>query len=141
MTSKYDPLGPYLRARQTSEVPMSFAEIEKVIGAPLPPKAVDHPAWWSNNTSNNTMTRVWLDAGFRTERVDIAARRLVFRRTGGPSRPPREPERPPTTIGDSGGASGGVLAKLREALAGTVRIAPGVSLTAPTGEPWDAEHS
>ena len=80
MTSKYDPLGDYLASRQTAEVPMSFAEIEKVIGAALPPKAVDHPAWWSNNTSNNTMTKVWLDAGFRTERVNISARKLVFRR-------------------------------------------------------------
>jgi len=137
MTSKYDPLGAYLKARQTSEVPMSFSEIEEVIGADLPPKAVNHPAWWSNNTSNNTMTKVWLDAGFRTERVDVAGRRLVFRRAGGPTRPPREPDRPRAA---AEGADG-VLSRVRAALAGTVRVAPGVSLTAPTGEPWEAEQS
>jgi len=136
MTSKYDSLGDYLRARPTNEIPMSFADIEKVTGAPLPPKAVNHPAWWSNNPSNNTMTRVWLDAGFRTERVNISARKLVFRRNARPTRP------------DGGGSSGGdpapapavsVLSRVRAALSGTVQVAPGASLTEPSGEVWDAE--
>jgi hypothetical protein len=141
MTSKYDPLGDYLASRQTVEVPMSFADIEKVIGAPLPPKAVDHPAWWSNNTSNNTMTKVWLDAGFRTEQVNIGARKLVFRRV----------ERARATVGGvtlaqpmaqrPGFGAGGLLARTRAALAGTVHLADGVDLTDPTGEVWDAQTS
>lgn len=139
MTSKYDPLGAYLKTRETVEVPMSFSEIESVIGAALPPKAVNHPAWWSNNTSNNTMTKVWLEAGFRTERVDVGGRRLVFRRT---SPPPGRPhlETPAEPLA-GGPAQGGVLSRLRAALAGTVRVAPGVSLTAPTGETWDAQQT
>ena len=35
----------------------------------LPPTAQAQRAWWSNNASNNVMTRVWLEAGFRTERL------------------------------------------------------------------------
>jgi hypothetical protein len=31
------------------------------------------------------MTKVWLEAGFETEQVDMAARKLVFRRVGGAS--------------------------------------------------------
>ena len=140
MTSKYDPLGAYLKTRQTAEVPMSFSEIEAVIGAALPPKAVNHPAWWSNNTSNNTMTKVWLEAGFRTERVDVCGRRLVFRRAAPPpGRPTREA--PPSRQAAPSSAPGGVLSRVHAALAGTVRVAPGVSLTAPTDETWDAEQS
>ena len=118
---------------------MSFSEIEAVIGGCLPPKAVNHPAWWSNNTSNNTMTKVWLDAGFRTERVDIGGRRLVFRRAS-PSAPPPARGMPSRSVAPAS-PPGGLLSRVRAALAGTVRVAPGVNLAEPTGEPWDAEHS
>ncbi len=138
MTSKYDPLGAYLRSRQATDVPMSFADIERVIGRPLPPKAVNHPAWWSNNTSNNTMTRVWLDAGFRTGRVDIGDRRLVFHRVGPSVRPPGMAA--PTVEAPTMEAEGR-LARVRAALAGTVSVAPGLDLTAPMGEAWDAEQA
>jgi hypothetical protein len=146
MTSKYDPLGAYLQARGGPEVAMSFADIEKVIGGRLPPKAVNHPAWWSNNTSNNTMTQVWLDAGYRTERVDISARRLVFRRSGRPqgaatetAAPPRTPTGSTLAPGPVPTRSGGLLARVRAALAGSVKTTPGVNLAEPTGEPWEAE--
>ena len=132
MASKYDPLGEFLARCETTEAPMSFAEIEKVIGAPLPPKAVNHPAWWSNNTSNNTMTKVWLDAGYRSERVDVAARRLVFRRVGAPSR--RKPER------YSSPEPAGFLTRLRDGMQGTVHVPKGVDLTAPMDEAWDADQ-
>jgi hypothetical protein len=136
MTSKYDPLGDFLAAQKASEVPMSFLEIEKVIGAPLPPKAVNYPAWWSNNTSNNTMTKVWLEAGYRTERVDVRSRRLVFRRSRSVARGAAENAILPV---DAPRASS-VVARMRAALAGTVRVAPGVDLAAPTGEVWRAEN-
>jgi hypothetical protein len=77
---KYEPLGQFLRHQRTSEVPMTFREIEKVTGVKLPPKAQHHRAWWSNNPSNNVMTKVWLEAGFESAQVDIGARKLVFRR-------------------------------------------------------------
>jgi hypothetical protein len=60
---------------------MTFREIEKVTGTKLP-NSKQYPAWWSNNTWNNVMTKVWLDAGYRTEQVDVAHERLVFRRVG-----------------------------------------------------------
>jgi hypothetical protein len=85
--AKYEALGPFLRGHPTREVPVTFSEIEKVIGEKLPRSAYVHRPWWSNNTSNSAMTKVWLDAGFRTERVDMAGQKLVFRRVG-ESRPP-----------------------------------------------------
>ena len=83
---KYEPLGAFLRDQHAPEVALTFSQIEKITGVKLPPKAQHHRAWWSNNPSNNVMTRVWLEAGYESARVDINARKLVFRRVGKASR-------------------------------------------------------
>ena len=108
---------------------MSFAEIEAVIGSPLPPSK-RHPAWWSNNAANNVMTRAWLAAGFRTERVDIAGEKLVFRRADEPG---TKPEPPPATA-----SKDSFFGRLRAAMGGTVKIMPGVDITAPMDVRWSA---
>src|SRR3954454_14045935 len=77
---KYQPLGQFLRNQRTREVPLTFREIEKITGVKLPPKAQHQRAWWSNNPSNNVMTKVWLNAGFESAQVDMEACKLVFRR-------------------------------------------------------------
>jgi len=59
---------------------MKFSDIERVIGAKLPPSAAHNRAYWSNNAANSVLTKAWLAAGFRSEQVDLAARTLVFRR-------------------------------------------------------------
>ncbi|MCB1416552.1 MAG: hypothetical protein KDJ64_09080, partial [Nitratireductor sp.] len=43
---------------------------------------------WSNNPSNNVMTKEWLAAGYETESVDVAGEKLVFRKCGRPTSPP-----------------------------------------------------
>ncbi len=119
---KYEPLGQFLRSASAAEVAMTFDEIERVTGVALPRSKV-YPAWWSNNPSNNVMTRVWLDAGFRTRDVDVVGGKVVFVRdvapaagTGVPSRPGRP--------------------KLLGALKGWMRVAPGVDLTEPADPDW-----
>ncbi len=77
--SKYDRLGTYLREQRMNEVPMTFAEIERVVETKLP-KSQESQAWWSNSPSNNVMTKVWLSAGFETTQVDMERKRLVFKR-------------------------------------------------------------
>lgn len=132
--SKYEPLTHFLIANRTEEIPMSFEEIEKIVGFKLPTKASGIRAWWSNNPSNNVMTKAWLAAGYITERVDMGSRRLVFRRSGTPSTlnaaatPMSRPKGDP-----------GFLERIRARLGGTVTVAEGVDLTDPTGEIWDAE--
>jgi hypothetical protein len=76
---KYAPLKAFLVEQGKDHVPMTFAEIERILGLQLPPSK-QYPAWWSNNPSNNTMTREWLDAGYETESVDTSSGKLVFRR-------------------------------------------------------------
>lgn len=76
---KYSPLKEFLVSQSQDRVPMTFKQIEKVLDLQLP-ASKQYPAWWSNNPSNNPMTREWLEAGFETEAVNIAGEKLVFRR-------------------------------------------------------------
>jgi len=127
---KYTPLSEFLRSQRTNEIRMTFEQIERVIGNSLPPKAQHHRAWWSNNPSNNVMTKAWLDAGFRSEQVDLAARKLLFRRVS--AHPPRAEEATPPS-GDAGGPNDHPLVGWMK---GTVRIPPGVDLTEPADPEW-----
>lgn len=78
--SKYAKLGSYLRAQPGDAVEMTFAEVERVIGSRLPPSALRHRGWWSNNTENNVATKEWVDAGYATEDVDLRGQAVRFRR-------------------------------------------------------------
>ena len=77
---KYDPLGTYLKSGKFETLSMTFAEIERLIDGSLPASARKHRAWWSNNPSNSVITKAWLDAGYVTANVDLAAERLTFRK-------------------------------------------------------------
>lgn len=125
---KYDGLTRYLSGVSDGEVAMTFEDIEQVLGVRLP-ASKQYPAWWSNNPSNNVMTRAWLEAGFRTERVDIVGERLVFRRSD-----------PKTDAGFSAVRRMGLVVSLRHRLAGSVTIPPDIDVTEPIGEVWDAER-
>jgi hypothetical protein len=122
---KYEPLGAFLRSQRTQEVRMTFDEIERVTGLKLPPKAQHHRAWWSNNSSNNVMTKVWLEAGFQSAQVDVEGRKLVFRRTGTPH---ATLETPPKRKGGRHPIFG--------ALRDITRLVPGVDLTEPADPEW-----
>lgn len=60
------------------EIPITFKEIETVIGSRLPPSARKFRPWWSNNPSNSVITHAWLAAGYKSARVDLARERLTF---------------------------------------------------------------
>lgn len=135
--NKYEPLGFYLKKQEASLVPLTFAEIERIIGAELPPSAHHHRPWWSNNPSNNVMTKVWLEAGFETEQVDMAARKLVFHRTPvaqtafGSAGAPRDIKR--------GENNSPRHSPLFGALKGTFTIEAGHDLARPALEPSERE--
>ena len=129
---RYEPFRVFLEDQSGDRVQVTFQEIEAILGVALP-NSKRYPAWWSNNPSNNPMTKVWLAAGFVTEQVDVAGEKLVFRRAEPDRSGFAEAPRPFD-------ATPGRLARLRAELGGTVRFAPGFDPTEPTGEAWDADR-
>jgi hypothetical protein len=133
---------------------MTFAEIEKIIGSKLPPSAYDHRPWWSNNPSNNVMTKVWLEAGFQTEQVDLPGQKLVFRYWDLSGLKRAVDEMPLAEVSPGAMAEEGREFKQTEskqpghhpligAMKGTFTIEPGFDLTSPMLDPeelaeWEA---
>ena len=78
MTNKYFPLQQKLARSKAKVVTMTFADIEKVIGAKLPKNSSGQRAWWSNNPTNARITHAWLGAGRRVSNVDIMGRKASF---------------------------------------------------------------
>lgn len=140
--SRYKPLSVYLSNVNRELVPMTFADIESVIGLQLPASALRHRAWWSNNPSNSVMTKAWLDAGYRSEQVDMDARRLVFRRTGQPTSSEHREEptlAPPVSYISTVAESPNALEGLYGALAGTLTIKNSSDIISPTSNAWNDE--
>jgi hypothetical protein len=81
---RYDNLKQHLQMQAASELPMTFSEIEAVVGTKLPRSAKLYRTWWSNNASNHAQAKAWLDAGYCTERVDLDGTKLVFVRSAAP---------------------------------------------------------
>jgi hypothetical protein len=106
---------------------MSFDEIERVIGAKLPPSATHHRAWWSNNAQNNVMTKAWKDAGFESEDVDMKGRRVTFRRVRREAPDTRAPSADVTTRDRH---------PLIGWMKGTLTIAEGVDVAQPADPEW-----
>lgn len=122
--SKYEPLPQYLTSVGGTAHRMSFSEIERILGFKLPKSAYRHEAWWSNNATGHSHANAWLKSGWRTEAVDLTARKVTFQRATQSST-----SKTPSQKQDPWGC-----------MAGTVTIMPGVDLTAPTGETWNAEE-
>jgi hypothetical protein len=80
-SSVYRPLSDHLARSGRDVLVVSFDDVARLIGKPLPASAFDWPAWWSNDRSCRSQRAAWRRAGYRTEGVDLAARTVVFRRS------------------------------------------------------------
>lgn len=119
---KYEPLQRYLSGKKAGEIRVSFRDVEQILGFSLPESAFRYPAWWSNDATSHSHSRAWIEAGWKTEQVDVEGRKLTFRK-----RQRNEPEGQPRPSIFGG-------------LKGTVKVMPGVDLTEPTGVVWDAQE-
>lgn len=63
MGSKYDTLREHLKDRPKGEFTLSFAEIERVLGFPLP-KSAERSQWWANVTEPRAQSNACADAGY-----------------------------------------------------------------------------
>jgi hypothetical protein len=81
-TSAYHPLHIHLLTRTEDVVHMTFGEIERILGKALPPSARRYRPWWANEMEGtHSHARSWLDAGRKTQNVDLNAGTVEFRRS------------------------------------------------------------
>jgi len=76
---KYEPLSNYLAGRTDDEWRATFADLEMVLGFPLPKLAQTSGAWWANE-GLKPHNLAWLDAGWKVGDVDRKGQTAVFRR-------------------------------------------------------------
>ena len=78
--SKYYPLYRHLSTSGSNEVVCSFAEIERILGASLPPSAWAGRGWWSNRSSGSPQAMAWVGAGYHVSALDVTAQTVTFRK-------------------------------------------------------------
>ena len=138
MSDKYEPLQAYLKAQASDLIQLSFAKIEDIIKAKLPPSARKLRPWWSNNPSNSVITKAWLNAGYRSEQVDMQRERLVFRRQPqpAPSFDARIIDR--DFLQDSAAMHAKYATPFYGCMKGIITVSDDCDLTAPADANWDA---
>ena len=102
---KYEPLTHYLENQAEEIWDASFSDVERVLGFALPRSAHDYAAWWANQEPGHSQTLGWRDAGWETGNVDLAARKVRFKRRRQTAQPRRRRfpcRRPPQTQTDVG---------------------------------------
>ncbi len=90
VSGKYDGLTAHLkfRAAFTSNVTLSFARIDGLIGSNLPMEAYRSETWWSNSPSC-AHAKGWLDAGWEVQEVSLKEGKVVFKKVRQLLRPRR----------------------------------------------------
>jgi hypothetical protein len=113
---KYATLRTFLSARSESRIAMSFAEVAAAAKVKLPASAFRYPQWWQNDAEHHVQAKAWLEAGYKTENVDLDAQRVEFVRTATPVRGAREMQKtydhqpgPPYKVHPAYGALKGVV--------------------------------
>ena len=74
MAGKYTALENYLRdlPPDQTEVTLSFEQIERIVGARLPPSAYEYQQWWDHEKEGNHVNaRAWANAGWKVQSIDF----------------------------------------------------------------------
>lgn len=74
---KYRTLWQWLRSQEPHDIKLTFADIEDILGIPLPPSARVHlPHWYGYN--GTALGRAIRDAGWKVRHVDLETQQLTF---------------------------------------------------------------
>lgn len=127
---KYQPLTEHLASRREPRVAMTFADMERVLGFKLPMSARQYRPWWANSAHGHVQSRGWLDAGYQSAEVDLAAGRLVFARLNAVAQ---------SASGERDTNAPSPRHPLIGSMRGTITIAADVDLTEPTAPDWETQ--
>jgi hypothetical protein len=81
MAAKFQELTKKLKKQDqgNNRIRLSFDEIERLIGCPLPAQALEYRTWWVNNKSEkNPQAEGWMNAGFIVVTVKFNERWVEF---------------------------------------------------------------
>lgn len=80
--SKYAPLAAFLsqQPRSQERIDLLFADVETIIGAPLPAAARNHRAWWANDATMHVQSEQWLKVNWRVISINMTKERVTFAR-------------------------------------------------------------
>ncbi len=83
---KYDALKEWLADvdPSTQDIRLFFADIEKILGKPLPPTSV-YRFWWANDNVSRSQSKAWLGAGWKVVDIDFATKEAIFQRLKQPN--------------------------------------------------------
>jgi len=88
---KYATLRTFLSEQSSPRIKMSFDQVAAAANVKLPASAYRYPQWWQNDAAHHVQAKAWIEAGYKTENVDLDAQSVEFvRMTAAPVRGVRE---------------------------------------------------
>jgi hypothetical protein len=79
---KYSPLHRWLRAQERTTISVTFAEVEEVLGFPLPNSCRNHVPHW-HSYEGSAVARAIIDAGWKASRVNLRDQTVTLMRFDG----------------------------------------------------------
>ena len=77
-SGKYKPLAEWLEAQTVDVLPITFDELEDILGFPLPMTARTQSSYWSNRSS--AISKALTAAGFKAVGISMTQETLTFKR-------------------------------------------------------------
>ena len=78
-SNKYRRLAAKFEEAGGKPIRLSFAEIEEIIGFPLPESARQHRAYWANTTTHS-ISSCWMNAGYKVVEANLTGGYIIFER-------------------------------------------------------------
>ena len=80
MPGKYQPLADWLAAQPDTEVLLTFAQVEQILGTPLPASARAGTAWWTHGAPSFPQVEAWHRVGWHVVEVNRRRGLVLYRR-------------------------------------------------------------
>lgn len=79
---RYAALADFLQSQpgRIDQIPLTFNQVEEIIGSDLPDSARVFRGWWANDSVGHSHSQLWLDAGWRTTYINLGEGRVTFSR-------------------------------------------------------------
>jgi hypothetical protein len=62
------------------DVPLTFNQVEDIVGSALPASARDHRSWWANDSVSHPWSKKWLEVGWRVSALSLTEESVTFSR-------------------------------------------------------------